>query len=333
MHARPRRLTVLLVALALALAACGEGGDTEDEETAGPAAEGTDLSIAVASFDLHVGEGQRLIAGVLTPDRGLVAFGEVEMELVPAAGDPADAQTVSAQFLPVPGSEPEGSGSEPTVVIGDSGAGVYEAEVDLDQAGPWQLEVTAELADGTTRRGTGGFQVGEEPGILAVGDEAHRTENLTLADIDGDEVRPVMVDSRGQDGEDADDVPDHHLHETTIAESIEAGRPVVALFSTPVYCVSRFCGPITEVFADIAEQYDDRADFVHVEVWRDFDAQELNEAAAEWLQPQDGGGGGEPWTFLIDEDGRVAARWDNVLDADDLIDHLEELPPLEDAEA
>jgi hypothetical protein len=327
MRARPGRPTLLLVALALALAACtGNDDDGGTDEAEGPDAADTELALAVASFDLHVGEDQRLIAGVLTPDRGLVAFGEVEMELVPAAGDPADAQSVTARFLPVPGSEPEGGGSQPTVVVGDSGAGVYETRVDLDQAGPWQVQVTAELADGTTRTGSGSFQVSEEPQIVTVGDEAPRTENLTLADIDGDEVLPVMVDSRGLDGEDADDVPDHHLHEGTIAEGIEAGRPVVALFSTPVYCVSRFCGPITEVFADIAEQYDDRADFVHVEVWKDFDAQELNEGAAEWIQTAQGGN--EPWTFLIDEDGRIAARWDNVLDADELIDHLEELPAI-----
>jgi peroxiredoxin len=84
------------------------------------------------------------------------------------------------------------------------------------------------------------------------------------------------------------------------------------------------------VFGDIAEQYEDRADFVHVEVWKDFDAQELNEGAAEWIQTAQGGN--EPWTFLIDEEGRIAARWDNVLDADDLIDHLEELPTTTHAE-
>jgi hypothetical protein len=325
MRARSRRLTALLAALAMLLMACDgddEGEAAEPTET--PQAAETGLAVAVASFDLHVGEDRRLIAGVLTPDRGIVAFGDVQMELAPAdaAEDDGLTQTVTASFLPVPGAEPEGGGGQPTVVVGDSGAGVYETEVDLDQPGPWELTVTAELADGTTRTGTAGFQVAEEPQILTVGDEAPRTENLTTDDVDGEEVLPVMLDSRAQGDDDED--PAEHLHDTTIAEGIEAGRPVVALFATPVYCVSRFCGPITEVFGDIAEQYEDRADFVHVEIWRDFEDQELNEAAAEWIQTEQGGN--EPWTFLIDEEGRIAARWDNVLDADDLIDHLEELP-------
>jgi hypothetical protein len=324
MRARSRRLTALLAALAMVLVACEGSDDASDESAEAPQAAETGLAVAIASFDLHVGEDRRLIAGVLTPDRGIVAFGDVQMELAPAdAGeDDGATQTVTASFLPVPGAEPEGGGSQPTVVVGDSGAGVYETEVDLDQPGPWELTVTAELADGTTRTGTAGFQVAEEPQILAVGDEAPRTENLTTGDVDGEEVLPVMVDSRAQGSNDED--PAEHLHDTTIAESIEDGRPVVALFATPVYCVSRFCGPITEVFADIAEQYEDRADFVHVEIWKDFEEQELNEAAAEWIQTEQGGN--EPWTFLIDEEGRIAARWDNVLDADDLIDHLEQLP-------
>jgi hypothetical protein len=330
MPAHPRRLTALLAALALVLVACDGEDDSEVAETEAPQAAETGLSVAVASFDLHVGEEQRLIAGVLTPDRGIVAFGDVEMELSPAGAEDDDAstQTVTASFLPVPGAEPEGGGSQPTVVVGDTGAGVYETEVDLDQAGPWEVTVTAELADGTTRTGTASFPVAEEAQILDVGDEAPRTENLTIDDVDGDEVLPVMVDSRAQGRN--DEVPASHLHDSTIAEGIEAGRPVVALFATPVYCVSRFCGPITEVFGDIAEQYEDRADFVHIEIWNDFDAQELNEAAAEWIQTEQGGN--EPWTFLVDEDGRIAARWDNVLDADDLIDRLEQLPTMPHSE-
>jgi hypothetical protein len=130
------------------------------------------------------------------------------------------------------------------------------------------------------------------------------------------------VDSRAQDP--GDDIPDEHIHDTTIAEGLEEGRPVVALFATPVYCVSRFCGPITETFAELAEEYGDRADFVHVEVWKDHDEVELNEAAAEWIQTEEGGN--EPWTFLIGEDGTIEARWDNVLDEDDLVQRLEELP-------
>ncbi len=330
---RIHRLHLALAAGLLALTACTSDGDDAgeaSEDAAAQAAE-SELRVDVASFDLHVGEQQRLLIGVATMDQGLVAHGEVDIAVGPLDEDEPDqaaiTQETTASFLPVPGDEPEGGGAQPTVLVGEPGTGVYEARVDLDEPGLWALQVTAELADGTTRTGSTVFPqrqpggLAEEPQVPAVGDEAPRTENLTVDDVDGEEVLPIMVDSRA--GEDSD-VPDHHIHDTTIAQAIEDGRPVVALFATPRFCMSRFCGPITETFADLAEQYDDRAEFVHVEVWRDFDAQELNEAAAEWIQTEHGGN--EPWTFLIDDEGTIIARWDNVLDVEELRTELEQLP-------
>ncbi len=42
------------------------------------------------------------------------------------------------------------------------------------------------------------------------------------------------------------------------------------VFATPVFCVSRFCGPVTEMVEELAHRYDDRAVFIHVEIWKDF---------------------------------------------------------------
>lgn len=326
-----RTAAALAVGL-LVLTACTTGEQPEDGEDPGTEAADSQLRVSVASFDLHTGEDQRLLIGVTTAEQGLLAHGDIDIELGPL-GDDTDQQEVeiaertTASFLPVPGDEPEGGGSQPTVLVGEPGSGVYEASVDLHEPGFWALKVSAELADGTTRTGTTTFPqqqpggVAEQPQVPAVGDEAPRTENLTLDDVDGAEVTPAMLDSRAEeDGE----VPDPHIHDTTIAESIEDGRPVVALFATPRYCMSRFCGPITETFADLAEQYGDRADFVFVEVWRDFDEEQLNEAAAEWIQTEQGGN--EPWTFLVDEAGTIVARWDNVLDVEALRRELEQLP-------
>lgn len=329
MRPLPRPLAALMISV-LALSACTDGGNDDPAEDDGTEATDTELRVSVASFDLHVGEDQRLLIGVATPEQGLVAHGDIDVELGPIEDGAQQAevtQQTTASFLPVPGDEPEGGGSQPTVLIGEPGTGVYEATVDFDEPGLWALSVTAELADGTTRTGTATFPQGqpggiaEEPQVPAVGDEAPRTDNLTVDDVDGDEVTPIMVDSRAGDD---DEVPDEHIHDTTIAESLEDGRPVVALFATPRYCMSRFCGPITETFADLAEQYDDRADFVHVEVWEDFDEQQLNEGAAEWIQTEQGGN--EPWTFLVDDEGTIIARWDNVLDLEELREELERLP-------
>jgi hypothetical protein len=108
-----------------------------------------------------------------------------------------------------------------------------------------------------------------------------------------------------------------------LADAVDAGTPAVIVIATPVYCVSRFCGPLTDVIAELAHEYQDAAEFIHIEVWQDFNEQQLNEAAAAWIQTDIGGN--EPWVFLVDGDGVVQARWDNVLDVAELRTALDAL--------
>jgi hypothetical protein len=88
--------------------------------------------------------------------------------------------------------------------------------------------------------------------------------------------------------------------------------------------VSRFCGPVTDMVAELAAEYGDRADFIHVEIWADFQEGAVNEAAADWLLRE--GDLEEPWVFLIGADGRVVARWDNVATRSEIEPYLEDLP-------
>jgi hypothetical protein len=327
---RPSRSVAFVASAAFALAAC-TGGQSAEQDPAEPATASEELVVAVASYDLAVGEDRRLLAGVFTAERELLAFGEVTFELAylgdEPGGEATPTQQVTASFLPVPGMEPEGGSAQPTLLVGQTGSGVYQATVDLEEPGYYGLVVTAELADGTTRTGR---TVLREPVLAApqvpdVGDEAPATVNHTLADVEAGEVEPEALDSRAVGG---GEIPDPHLHDSTIADALAEGRPVVAIFSTPTYCVSRFCGPLVEVLAETATRYEDRADFVMVEVWEDFDEQQLNAAAAEWIQTETGGN--EPWVFLIGEDGRIERRWDNVLDLAELeaiLDGMPVIPP------
>jgi hypothetical protein len=320
---------IVVLVLALVLSACGGTDEVSDDATATPAA--TELAVAIASFDLSVGDDQRLLAGVFTPERELLVFGEITFQLgflgEQAGGEAELSQEATARFLPVPGMEPAGGSQVPTLLDDGSGTGVYEARVDLDQAGFWGLRVVAELDDGRTLEGQITFPVQEQPLIRGVGDPAPPTENLTLDDVAAGTARPVALDSRAQDDDTpVEDIPDPHLHQRTVADSLADGRPVVVMISTPVYCVSRFCGPLVSVVSDLATTYADRADFVHIEVWEDFDEQELNAAAAEWIQTEVGGN--EPWVFLVGADGTISARWDNVLDLEELEAELDSLPSI-----
>jgi hypothetical protein len=331
-----RRAAAALAAGTLLLTACASETDGSEQEADGSvdasedgsdaAAADTPLAVVIASYDVAAGEDRRLLAGVLTADATPIAFGEATFELGYLGDEPSgEAEllgTETARFLPVLGLEPEvDETDQPTILVGEAGTGVYEAFVDLEEPGFYGLRVTLDLEDGTTRQGQATFSVLPEPQVHDLGDEAPRSQNLTIADVEAGDAPAVAVDSRAQ-GEDAE-VPDPHLHDSTIAESLEAGTPVVAILSTPTYCVSTFCGPLTSELASVATEYEGVADFVHIEVWRDFEAQELNEAASEWIQTESGGN--EPWVFLVDGDGIVQGRWDNVLDIEDLRSRLEDL--------
>ena len=328
---RLRRTALALTTLAVLASGCGGGGGDADpgaDPLASDAAEdltpANQLVAQVASFDVATGEDQRLLVGLFNGQREVIGGGDIRVRIgrIPDGEPSADTQVqmseaVDATFLPVPGKEPTSPPDSPAPL--DDGAGVYEAEVDLDQPGNWGLQVEVEL-DGEPVTATAVFPVAEEHGVPAVGDPAPSVDNPTIDDPD---VAPGALDSRAQG--DATEVPDPELHDASIAEVLEAGRPMVVVVSTPVYCVSQFCGPITETIAEMSDAYGDRAEFVHLEVWEDFNAKELNPAAEEWIfDPQTGGN--EPWVFLVGADGTIQQRWDNVLDAEELTAMLEELP-------
>ena len=60
------------------------------------------------------------------------------------------------------------------------------------------------------------------------------------------------------------------------------------LFSTPVYCLSQFCGPDAEALAQLAKDYPDRAVFIHIEIWNLYTQDEkiANEARRRLALPR-----------------------------------------------
>jgi hypothetical protein len=275
----------------------------------------------VASYELVSGEDNRLIVGLLTQENRLLAGGDVEFAFTflgdqeTSEGAPAGAAT--GTFLPLPGQEGTTFPDRPSIVSPAEARGVYRAEgVTFDRPGFYQVEVRADLGDGDLRRATAAFEVVAERAYPAPGERAPRTENLTIES----DVPPEAIDSRaGIEG----GIPDRQLHRTTIAEAIQRSRPALVVFATPVYCVSQFCGPVTDMVAGLARDYGDIAEFIHIEIWRNYQEQAINRAAAEWLLRE--GNLTEPWVFLIGPDGRILARWDNVATREEIEPWLERL--------
>lgn len=312
-----RRL-VALCAAAVVLVACGSDGEKKDPSSRG-SSEG--LIVQPANYDLAAGEEQRFIAGLLTPDQLFVSWGEVEMDFtyLGTEAEPTEeaGPTATGAFLHIDGEAPGGTApTEPAIGPPSEGRGVYAADASFDRAGFWEVEVTASV-DGEELTGTGAFEVAEQHRYPAVGDDAPKSRNLLV----GAEDAPVgAIDSRA-----AKDtpVPDPSLHRVTVEESIRRGEPALIVISTPVYCVSRFCGPVTDMIEQLAADHRGEANFIHIEVWRNFQGQVVNRAAADWVYRDNDLT--EPWVFLVDSKGKIVARWDNVATRGEVESELDRL--------
>ncbi len=333
-----RRTIASLFVLGLALTACSKAG------TGGTGAEPDGdgrllLTAQVASYEVLSGTANRVLVGLFTPN-GLVSYGSVEMTFSfigtkDAPEEPSGSFTTTGTFIlvpeetdgaPLPTGEELAAAQErqPEITLPTEARGVYQAgDVTFDAPGYWQVDVKVDLADGTAGSATAAFEVTKEPVYPAPGQRAPRTDNLTIADI-GKDVSAVSVDSRASS---APDIPDPDLHGVTIDDAIAAGTPVVVVVATPVYCQSRFCGPITDEVAGLQERYGDRAQFVHLEIWKDFQDKVVNKGAAAWAYRDEQLT--EPWIFLIGSDGKIVDRWQNVLDPRELAAELEQLPVIE----
>ena len=314
--------------LALTLGAALAGACSSSGSRAGPGAGATasqnpaanTLEAVLASFDLAAGPPTRVMLGLQTGDGRLVGFGTVQVRVHPL--DASTGSFVTATFVAVPGTQtprPEPAGA--AVVDAVHGRGVYAFRAGFDQPGVWTADVRATVQGLGAVTASTQFQVLRRHGVVAVGDHAPASSNPTIAFHSG--VPLSAVDSRAQGG---NPVSDPALHATTVAAALAAHRPVVVVVSTPVYCTSRFCGPTTDMVDALAKQYAKRAAFVHIEVWENYQNQQVSPAAAQWIL-RGPGDGTEPWVFVVGSDGIVKARFDNVVTRADLVAALDQYAP------
>jgi hypothetical protein len=295
------RRVVLVASVALAAAGCGRGAGSVE-----PGQGGRDEVFGeVATFEVVAGRPGRIAVGLSTTDQRILAGGTLGFVISRSNGE-GESVRATASYISVPGMPSVVSG--PRLGRPSQGTGVYAADrVTIPEPGFW----TIRIALGGTfakQHPEASFEVLATPQVPSVGDDAPRTLNLTIATVG---VQPQWLDSSAS----SDVPPDSLLHSTVIADAIAAKRPLIVVVSTPAYCTSRFCGPTTEAVREMAQRDHDAGSdrtYVHLEVWRDFDHHVVNKAAAEWILTK-GAQGREPWVFLVGSDGKIAARFDNVV--------------------
>ena len=260
--------------------------------------------------------------GMFNEAKGPIGYGTAALSFFflgeDCGGTAQPGPTATGNYLPLPGSPPPPADTSKTVYLPTDQRGVYAADVAFDRPGFWGIAADVDLGGPQTVKKC--FKVLPKHDVPDAG-------RRRPGDAEPHRLHPRRP-ARGHrlPGVGHAPVPDADLHQTTVAQALAEKRPVLLVVSTPTYCVSLFCGPVTDMVGELAKQYGDRARFIHVEVWKDFKAQQLNDAAKEWIAR--GADINEPWVFLIGADGKVAARFDNIATRGELETLLQKLPPM-----
>ena len=251
------------------------------------------ITVAVASTDLAVG-ANRVVFGLIRQGKGPVRDAQVSIEtfLLRASGPDGPRQTVPAAFQVWPASS----------------GGVYISELTFDESGEWGLGFRLLFSDGSETQAGTRVQVKSESATPSLGSAAPRSQNKTSRDVGN-------LDELTTDPE-----PDPDLYAKTISEALDEGRPLVVSFATPAYCKTATCGPQLDTLKHLKTTHSGRVNFIHVEVYDNppeiresgISVAKLSPTLAEWGLPT------EPWTFVINSEGLIAAKYEGFVSSEEL---------------
>lgn len=197
----------------------------------------------------------------------------------------------------------KGEADAPYLGDGLEGHGLYVTQFHFDAPGLWQAEIAVRLPDGTQATVEQQFGVRMATQVPMVGQPAPRSHNLTVAD-----VPDVSYIDSGQ--------PPDDMHAISIADAIAQHRSTLVVFATPAFCTSATCGPQVNAVQALEPAYSSRLTFIHVEVYTDIKpdpaARTLSPTMTEWNLET------EPWVFLINPSGNIAAVFEGPTGTNEL---------------
>ncbi|MSP78597.1 MAG: hypothetical protein EXR67_03465 [Dehalococcoidia bacterium] len=299
------RLFLLCLALAGLLAvACTSQAAKQPVSTA------SDVVVIPAMSELVRGS-QRLTFGVFDSDGNQLDQPSVTVKMSYLDGDKYVAKgQYTAQYQKI------------TVGVPDVHAnGVSESHIDvpgfylvpavtIDKRGVWQAEVAITLK-GAAKTGTLALQVVAKTDTPAIGAQVPASKTPTAKDVkDLSEITSRTP-------------PEPFFLQTSIAQEVQARHPFVVAFATPAFCVTRMCGPVLEIARKVAvntgnaQLSGNKVDFIQVEPYDLTIARTKGQlspvpAFTEW------GLHTEPYIFVVDAQGRVAAKFEGLLTPDEL---------------
>ena len=295
-RARPALAGIISLLFAILIPLACSGGEAtrpKAESIAIPPPDPTaELSVGVISTDLSRGPNEVKFF-LLDSDSQPVSTAEVDVSTFYPGGEPNE--VTRARFRRWP--------------LGD--VGIYTTQVKFDRSGAWEMRVSVTGPDGLTRSAETSFEVKEESSTPGIGSPAPPSRNKTIRDAGKLEE---LTTARP---------PDPELYNMTIADGVASGKPFVVVFAMPALCQTATCGPQVQVVEGIKDRYKDSANFIHVEVFDnpheiqgDLSRAKTAAAVEEWGLPT------EPWIFIVDRHGRVAAKFEAFTSAEEIEDEL-----------
>ncbi|HEV2060362.1 MAG TPA: thioredoxin family protein [Solirubrobacteraceae bacterium] len=183
-----------------------------------------------------------------------------------------------------------------------SGDTFYVAEAVYGSRGP-HVAIGLVRLDGrlVVAESVGPLMVGEKGGPPQVGEPAIKVHTQTAADVGGDLTK---LSTRIP--------PPPEMLDTDFADVL-GKKPVVLLFATPALCASRTCGPVVDIAEQVRAENGKGVTFIQQEIYQDNDpGKPYREQVLAWRLPT------EPWAFVIDREGKVAARFEGVFSVGEL---------------
>ena len=235
-------------------------------------------TIALGTPDLS--PGVHRISVVIEGPIGLVEFPAIGVTVLPENA-PGEMQEVVARFSRFP----------------DGVRGFHVATVDFTTVGRWNLILHIPAEDGFDDVGIA-VEVPLDTSAPSVGDAAPASASRTLTD-----VANIADLSTGE-------TPDPGLYLVSLADAVEAGKPFVVVFASPGFCTNAFCGPQAEVLSEVRALFGDAANYIHVDLYENPEQVRLGEEPIETPILEEWGLHTDEWTFVVNAEGVVAARFE-----------------------
>jgi len=112
-------------------------------------------------------------------------------------------------------------------------------------------------------------------------------------------------------------LPPDDMHAVSF-DQVLGKQPVALLFSTPQLCISKVCGPVTDVVVSLEHEFAGRITFIHEEVYADNQPSKGLRAQMKAFHLET-----EPWLFTVDRQGIIAARLEGAFGVDEVRQALE----------